>query len=100
MFLSILIPAYNSFSLAFVTMCSAYKLNRRVTINSLVYSFFNLQGSNCCFLSLIQVSQETGKMIWYSLLFKSFPQFVMIHTINSFSIVNETEVDVFCFFFF
>ena len=93
----ILIPAYNSFSLAFVTMCSAYKLNRRVTINSLVYSFFNLQGSNCCFLSLIQVSQETGKMIWYSLLFKSFPQFVMIHTINSFSIVNETEVD-FSFF--
>ena len=100
----ILIPAYNSFSLAFVTMCSAYKLNRRVTINSLVYSFFNpepicysIQGSNCCFLSLIQVSQETGKMIWYSLFFKNFPQFVMIHTVNSFSIVNETEVD-FSFF--
>ena len=42
-------------------------------------------------------------MIWYSHLFKSFPQFVMIHTIKGFSIVNETEVDVFlefpCFFY-
>ena len=41
-------------------------------------------------------------MIWHSHLFKSFPQFVMIHTVKGFSIVNETEVDVFlefpCFF--
>ena len=41
-------------------------------------------------------------MIWYSHLFKNFPQFVMIHTVKSFSIVNEAEVDVFlelsCFF--
>ena len=41
------------------------------------------------------VSQETGKMVWYSHLFKSFPQFVMIHTVKGFSIVSETEVDVF-----
>ena len=34
-------------------------------------------------------------MAWYSHLFKSFPQFVMIHTVKGFSIVNETEVDVF-----
>ena len=34
-------------------------------------------------------------MVWYAHLFKSFPQFVMIHTIKGFSIVNETEVDVF-----
>ena len=39
---------------------------------------------------LIQVSQETGKMVWY--LFKSFPQFVMIHTVSE---VDEPEVDVF-----
>jgi len=42
-------------------------------------------------------------MIWYSHLFKSFPQFVMIHTVKDFSIVSETEVDVFlefpCFFY-
>ena len=41
-------------------------------------------------------------MVWYSHLFKNFPQFVVIHTIKGFSIVNEEEVDVFlefpCFF--
>ena len=42
-------------------------------------------------------------MIWYSHLFKNFPQFVVIHTVKGFSIVNEAEVDVFmefyCFFY-
>ena len=31
-------------------------------------------------------------MVWYSHLFKSFPQFVMIHTVKDFSVVNETDV--------
>ena len=48
-----------------------------------------------CFLICIQVSQETGKVVWFSHLFKSFPQFVEIHTVKSFSIVNEAEIDVF-----
>ena len=34
-------------------------------------------------------------MVWYSYLFKNFPQFAVIHTIKGFSVVNETEVDVF-----
>ena len=34
-------------------------------------------------------------MVWYSHLFKSFPQFVMIHMVKGFSVVNETEVNVF-----
>ena len=34
-------------------------------------------------------------MAWYSHLFKSFPQFVMIHTVKGFSVVDETEVGVF-----
>ena len=42
-------------------------------------------------------------MVWYSYLFKNFPQFVVIHTVKGFSIVNEAEVDVFlefsCFFY-
>ena len=38
-----------------------------------------MSGSNCCFLSYIQVSQETDKVVWYSHLFKNFPQFVVIH---------------------
>ena len=33
-------------------------------------------------------------MVWYSHLFKVFPQFVVIHTVETFSIVNEAEVDV------
>ena len=41
-------------------------------------------------------------MVWYSHLFKNFPQFVVIYTIKCFSVVNEAEVDVFlefpCFF--
>ena len=39
--------------------------------------------------------QKTGKMVWYSLFFKNFPQFVVIHAVKGFSIVNETEIDVF-----
>ena len=42
-------------------------------------------------------------MVWYSHHFKNFPQFVVIHTVKSFHIVNETEIDVFlgfpCFFY-
>ena len=34
-------------------------------------------------------------MVWYSHLFKSFPQFAMIDTVKDWSVVDETEVDVF-----
>ena len=34
-------------------------------------------------------------MVWYSHLFKSFPQFIMFHTVKGFVSVNETEIDVF-----
>ena len=41
-------------------------------------------------------------MIWYSHLLKNFPQFVVIHTVNGFGLVNKSEVDAFlelsCFF--
>ena len=33
-------------------------------------------------------------MVWYSHLFKNFPQFVVIHTVKGFGVVNKTEVDV------
>ena len=54
-----------------------------------------MSGSNCCFLTCIQVSQEADKLILYSHLFQNFPQFVVIHIVNVFSVVNEAEVDVF-----
>ena len=41
-------------------------------------------------------------MVWYSHLFQNFPQFIVIHTIKGFGIVNKAEIDVFlelsCFF--
>ena len=52
--------------------------------------------SNCCFLTYIQVTQEAGQVIWYSHLLKNFPQFVVIHTVKGFGIVNK--VDVFEYF--
>ena len=62
-----------------------------------------MSGSNCCFLTHIQVSQETGKVVWYSHLFKNFPQFVVIHRVKGFSMVSEAEVYIFlefsCFFY-
>ena len=42
-------------------------------------------------------------MVLYSHLFKNFPQFVVIHTVKGFDVVNEAEIDVFlehsCFFY-
>ena len=48
--------------------------------------------SNCCFLTCIQISQEVGQVVWYSHLLKNFPQFVVIHTVKGFSVVNEADV--------
>ena len=67
-----------------------------------MYSFPNLEplhcsmsGSNCCFLTCMQISQEAGQMVWYSHLLKYFPQFVVIHKVKGFGIVNKAEIDVF-----
>ena len=52
-------------------------------------------GSNCCFLTCIQLSQEAGQVVWYSHLLKNFPQFVVIHTVKAFGVVNKAQADVF-----
>ena len=61
-----------------------------------------MSSSNCCFLTCIQVSQEAGQVVWYSHLFKNFLQFIVIHTVKGFGIVNKAEINVFlelsCFF--
>ena len=58
--------------------------------------------SNCCFLTCTQISQKAGNVVWYSLLFKNFPQFVVIHRLKGVGVVSKAEVDVFlelsCFF--
>ena len=67
-----------------------------------MYSFSCLEpvccstsSSNWCFLTCIQISQEAGQVVWYSHLFKNFPQFIVIHTVKGFGIVNKAEIDVF-----
>ena len=67
-----------------------------------MYSFPDLEpvccsmsSSNCCFLTCIQVSKEAGQVVWYSHLLKNFPQFIVIHTVESFGVVNKAEIDVF-----
>ena len=51
--------------------------------------------SNCCLLICIQTSQEAGKVVWYSHLFKNFSQCVVIYTVKGFGVINKAEVDVF-----
>ena len=58
------------------------------------WTSLSMSSSNYCFLICLQVSQETGQVVWYSHLFKNFPQFVVIHIIKGFGIVNEAEVDI------
>ena len=74
-----------------------------------MYSFINLEAvccsmsiSNCCFLTCIQISQEAGKVVWYSRTFKELSTVVVIQIVKGFGIVNKAEIDVFlelsCFF--
>ena len=67
-----------------------------------MYFFSNLElfhcsmlGSNCCFLTCIQIYQKTSQVVWYFHLFHNFPQFIVIHTGKDFGIVNKAKVDVF-----
>ena len=50
----------------------------------------------------MQISQEAGQVVWYSHLFQNFPQFLVIHTVKGFGVMNKAEVDIFlersCFF--
>ena len=74
-----------------------------------MYSFPNLEpvccsksSSNSFFLTCIEISQEAGKVVWYSHLLKNFPQFVVISTAKGFGIIKKAEVDILlelsCFF--
>ena len=54
-----------------------------------------MSSSNCCLLTCIKISQEAGSVVWYYHLFQSFLQFIVIHTVKGFGIVNKAEIDVF-----
>ena len=83
-------------------MYSAYKLNKQGDNIQLWHTPFLIWNQSIvpcpvltCFLTCIQISQEAGKVVWYSHVFKNFLQFVVIHTVKGFSIVNKAEVCVF-----
>ena len=59
----------------------------------MMYSIYNLEpvccsmsSSNCCFLTCIQISQESGKVVRYSLLLKNFALFAVIYTLKAIEI--------------
>ena len=69
----------------------------RVTVYNLDILFsqfwtspFPMSGSNCCFMTCIQVSQQVGKVVWYSHLLKNLPVYCDLH--KGFSIVSEADV--------
>ena len=61
-----------------------------------------MSSSNRFFLTCIQISQEADQVVWYPHLYQNFSQFIVIHTVKGFGIVNKAEIDVFlklsCFF--
>ena len=75
---------YTEVEYKFVTL---NKQGDNTCLDVILNSFPNLEpvccsmsSSNCCFLTCIQVSQEAGKVVWYSPLFKNFPQFVVVQS--------------------
>ena len=83
-------------------MCSAHKLNKQGDNKQPSYTAFSIPNESIVQYRVLTVASwsahtflRRGQMVWYSHLFKSFPQFVMIHTVKGFSVVNETEVDIF-----
>ena len=54
-----------------------------------------MSSSNLCFLTYVQISEEAGQLVVYSHLLKNFPQFVVIHTVKGFGVVNKAEVEAF-----
>ena len=91
----ILISTCESSSLALCMMYSVYKLKKQndnvqpwcTPFPILNHSVVPCQSCNCCFWTYIQVSQEAGKVVWYSHFFKNFP--VCCDSHKSFTIVNE-----------
>ena len=77
-----LVPACASSSPTFLMMYSAYKLNKQGDYIQPWHTHFpdlepvccSMSSFNCCFLTYIQISQEAGQVVWYSHLFKNFPQ--------------------------
>ena len=96
---AILIWACTSSSPAFLMMYSAYKLSKQgdnIQPWHTPFPIWNQSIVPCLvltvgFLTCIQVSQEAGKVVWYSHLLKNFPQFIVIHTVKGFQFSSVTQ---------
>ena len=78
-------------------MYSAYKLNKQdnnIQPWCTLFPIWNQSIVPCLDLTVASW-QEAGKMVWYSHLFKNFPEFVVIHSIKVFGVINKAEVDVY-----
>ena len=107
---AILIPACASSSLAFLMIYSAYKWNKQsdnIQLWCIPFPIWKQSVVPCPILNVAswpayRFLRRQGQVVWYSHLLKSFPQFVVIHTIKVFGVVKKAEIDVFlelsCFF--
>ena len=109
---AIFIPAYVSSKLAFLVMYSAYKLNKQgdsIQPWCTPFPILNQSIVPCPVLTAASwpVYGFLRKQVrWSGIcshLFKNFPQFIVIHTVKGFGLVNKAEVDIFlehsCFFY-
>ena len=107
--LAIWIPACASSSPEFLTMYSAYKLIKQGDNIQPYCSLFPIWNQSVLTYPLLTVASwpaykflKRQKVVWYAPLFQNFPQFIMIHTVKGFGIVNKAEKDDFlelaCFF--
>ena len=106
--LAILIPACALYSLASCMTYCAYKLNKQDDNIQPWYSSFLIWNQSIVPCQVLAVASWLAyrflrrQVRWFGILFKNFPQFVVIYTVKGFSIVNETKVDIFlkfsCFF--
>ena len=107
---SVFIPACASSSPAFLTMYSAYKLNKQSANIQPWHTPFPIWNQSVVPCPVLTVAswhayrflKRQVRRVWYSHLFQNFPQFIIIHTVKGFGIVNKAEIDVFqelsCFF--
>ena len=106
--LAILIPACASSSPAFLMMYSSYKLNKQGDNIQPLHTPFPIWNQSVVPCPVLTVASWPAyrflkrQVRWSGILFENFPQFVVIHTVKGFGIVNKAEVDVFlelsCFF--
>ena len=98
--LAVLTPACASSSPGFLKMYSAYKLNKQgdnIQLWRTPLTIWNQSVVLCPVLSVAswpayRFTQEAGQVVWYSHLFQNFPQFLVIHTVKGFGIVNKAEI--------